>query len=228
VAEVVRYELADGVATVTMDDGKVNALSLEMLSQLDAAFDRAEADGAIVVLAGRPGRFSGGFDLSVLNAGGPDATAMLHAGFTMSERMLSFPAPIVLAVTGHAIAMGLFLVCSGDYRVGPDGEFRLTANEVAIGLPLPRAAIEILRQRLTPAHLQRAANLAEVYAPSEAVAAGFLDIVVAPDAVVASAHEVAREYLALDLAAHTSTKRRLREGSLEALRAAIERDFPPA
>ena len=225
---MVQYELDGGVATIVMDDGKANALSRDMLGELGAAFDRAESDGAVVVLTGRPGRFSGGFDLNVLNAGGPDARAMLRAGFDLSERMLSFPTPIVVACTGHAVAMGLFLMCSADYRIGADGPFRVTANEVAIGLPLPLAAIEILRIRLAPSHLQRAANLAEVYTPADAVTAGLLDAVAAPDDVIATAQEVARGFLELDLAAHATTKLRVRAASLEALHAAIEGDFRPA
>lgn len=225
-AEIVGYELDGGVATVTMDDGKVNALSLSMLGAIGVALDRAEADGAVVVLAGRPGRFSGGFDLGVLNAGGADARAMLRAGFELGERMLRFPNPIVCGVTGHAIAMGLFLVCSGDYRIGADGPFRITANEVAIGLTLPQSAIEILRVRAAPAHLQRAANLSEVYTPAGAVTAGLLDAVVPPDDVVSSAQEAARGFLALDRKAHADSKLRVREASLTALRAAIEAEFP--
>ena len=91
---------------------------------------------------------------------------MLRAGFELAERMLSFPMPVVIACTGHAVAMGVFLVLSGDYRIGVAGRYKITANEVAIGLTLPRAAIEICRQRLTPAHFSRATVLAEVFPPS--------------------------------------------------------------
>ena len=150
-ANLVSYRFESPVATITMDDGKVNVLSLDMLGQLGAALDRAQHEGAVVVLTGRVGVFSGGFDLAVLRAGGPDATAMLHAGFDLAERILSFPLPVVVACTGHAVAMGVFLLLSGDHRLGVDGPFRLTANEVAIGLTMPHAAVEICRQRLSPA-----------------------------------------------------------------------------
>jgi enoyl-CoA hydratase len=76
-----------------MDDGKVNALSRPMLTELGAALDRAAADRAVVVLTGREGVFSAGFDLPVLRAGGPPAAELLHAGFELAERMLAFPAP---------------------------------------------------------------------------------------------------------------------------------------
>jgi enoyl-CoA hydratase/carnithine racemase len=224
VSAMVGYQLREAVATVTMDDGKVNALSLRMLEGLGEAFDRAEADGAVVVLSGRPGVFSAGFDLQALRAGGAGAVSMLQAGFELAERMLSFPTPVVVACSGHAIAMGSFLVLSGDYRVGASGEFRVTANEVAIGLTMPRAAIEICRQRLVPAHFNRAVMLAEVYSPADAVTAGFLDRVVEPDEVAGAAASAAQRLAALDLAAHLSTKLRARSGLLRDLRVAIEED----
>jgi enoyl-CoA hydratase len=221
---LVSYELADSIATITMDDGKVNALSLAMLGEVRAAFDRAEADGAVVVLTGREGMFSAGFDLRVIAAGTVETVDLLQAGFGLAERILSHPHPVVIAVPGHAIAMGLFLVLSGDYRLGAAGRFKLTANEVAIGMTLPETAIEILRQRLAPAHLQRAALLSEVYDPDAAVAAGMLDRVVPAPELADAARAVAAGFTQLDMAAHASTKRRLRDASLRTLRAAIDRD----
>ncbi|HYK66019.1 MAG TPA: crotonase/enoyl-CoA hydratase family protein, partial [Patescibacteria group bacterium] len=147
----VSYELRDSVATITMDDGKVNAMSPAMLSALNDALDKATSDRAIVVLTGRRGTFSAGFDLKVLGAGGPDAQQMVTAGFELGYRMLSFPAPIVVACSGHAIAMGAFLLLSADYRLGADGPFRIGANEVAIGITMPHFGVEICRQRLAPA-----------------------------------------------------------------------------
>lgn len=218
----VTYDLADGIATITIDDGKANALSLDMLNAIGSALDRAEADGAVVVLSGRAGMFSAGFDLRVLRGGGSDMVAMVRGGFALAERMLSFPLPIVVACSGHAIAMGLFLVLSGDYRVGVDGPFKLTANEVAIGLTLPPVAIEICRQRLAPAHLHRAAILAEVYAPDDALDAGMLDRVVSAAELADVARTAAARYAQLDLAAHAATKLLVQEESLRAIRAGLE------
>ena len=177
-ASLVSYDRTDSVATITMDDGKVNVLSISMLEELNAALDHAVADSAVVVLRGRDGVFSAGFDLKVLNAGGADALAMLRGGFELAERLLSFPTPVLNVCTGHTIAMGGFLLLSGDYRLGIDGPFRITANEVAIGLTLPQAAIELCRQRLTPAGFNRAVTLAEVFSPETAVAVGYLDRIV--------------------------------------------------
>ncbi len=221
---LVSYQLESSVATITMNDGKVNALSSRMLSELGGALDQALADRAVVVLTGRPGVFSAGFDLRVLKARGDEAAALLRTGFGMAERLLAFPAPVVIACTGHAVAMGVFLVLSGDYRIGTSGAFKITANEVAIGMTMPRAAIEICRQRLAPAHLLRAIALAEPYTPDDAVAAGFLDRVVPAAELAGTARGVATMLTSLDRKAHTESKQRLRGPMLEALRRANEAD----
>ncbi len=222
VRNLVTYHESDAIATITMDDGKVNALSQQMFDEVNAALDRAEAAGATVVLAGREGIFSAGFDLGVLRAGGAAAVTLVRTGFELSARLLAFPAPVVIACTGHAIAMGVFLLLSGDFRFGAPGAYRITANEVAIGLTMPRPAIEISRQLLTPAHFNRAMVLAEVYSPDEAAAAGFLDRVV-PEPVPA-ALAAAQRFGQLDRAAHAATKRRIRGPVADAIRQSLEDD----
>src|SRR5262249_51718111 len=130
---LVTYDRTDAVATITLDDGKVNVLSPPMQSAIHVALDRAEADDAAVVLLGRDGVLSAGFDLDVLRDGGPDSIAMVRGGFELAARVLAFPRPVVIGCTGHAVAMGAFLLLSGDYRLGVAGDYLLTANEVAIG-----------------------------------------------------------------------------------------------
>ena len=220
------YALDGRIASIVMDDGKANALSVGMFEDINAAFDRAEAEDALVVLRGREGKFSAGFDLGVLGAGGAEAGVMLRSGFALAQRVLEFPQPVVMACTGHAIAMGLFLLLSGDYRIGVTGaDHKLVANEAAIGLTMPWAAVEILRQKLHPAHFQRATNLAETYNPDTAVVAGMLDAVVPADELIPAAEAKAAELAAtLNATAHTASKLRAREQTLAALREARERD----
>jgi enoyl-CoA hydratase len=220
--ELVSYDLSGGVATLTMDDGKVNVLSSAMQQAIHAGLDRAEGDGAAVVLAGREGIFSAGFDLATLRGGGPAGAEMVNGGFELAGRVLAFPRPVAMACTGHAVAMGLFLMFSGDYRVGAAGSFTLRANEVAIGLTMPHPAIEILRLRLAPAVFDRAVVLAEGFSPADAPQTGFLDRVVAPAEVVAAAQEVAATTGSLDQAAHHASKLRVRAAALEAIRAEVE------
>lgn len=220
----VAYELADGVATITMDDGRANALSPAMQHAIHAELDRAEADGAAVVLAGREGRFSGGFDLSVFNDGVEATRDMVIGGFELALRLLEFPKPTVVACTGHAMAMGAFLLLSADYRVGAAGPFKIAANEVAIGMTLPYTPIELMRLRLSPSAVQRSAVLAEVFDPIGAVTVGYLDHIVEPEAVLASAQDAAARFLQLDQGAHAATKQRVRADVLGAVREAIAAD----
>jgi enoyl-CoA hydratase len=221
---LVSYELRDSIATIAMDDGKMNVLSSDMFAQLGAAFDRARTDRAPVVLTGREGVFSAGFDVRVLAAGGPGAHAMVRAGFELAERILAFPAPVVVACSGHALAMGVFLVLSGDYRVGVPGPHRIGANEVAIGITMPFFGVEICRQRLAPAHFHRAVINAELYRPEEAVAAGFFDRVVPAAELQGVSRSIAADLAKLDAGAHAATKLRARHHALTAIRAAIEAD----
>jgi enoyl-CoA hydratase len=218
------YELDGGIATVTLDDGKANVMSVAMLRSLNQSIDRAEADGAALLLHGRPGMFSGGFDLAVFKRDRAEQLQMLEMGARLTERLLAYPRPVVVACTGHAIAMGVFLLLSADVRIGVDQGARIQINETAIGLTLPHFAIEVARQRLSPAHLNLAAVTAEPYTPAQALAAGFLDEIVPADVLAGAARERMARLLKLDAEAFTATKLRLRRGVLDALRDAIDAD----
>jgi enoyl-CoA hydratase len=226
--DMVTYERNEAVATITLDDGKVNVLSPTMQTAINGALDRAEAeieagDVKAIVLAGNAKVFSAGFDLSVFNSG--DAAAaqgMLAGGFELSIRTLSFPAPVIMAATGPAIAMGSFLLLSGDVRIGSPRS-RCQANEVAIGMTLPISAIEIMRARLTRAAFQRAVSMAAVFAGDDAIAAGWLDEVVEPENVLARASDVAAEAAAtLNTRAHVASKLKARDEALKAIRGGID------
>jgi enoyl-CoA hydratase len=222
-----RYELDGGVATVTIDDGKVNAFSISMLNALHEALDRAERDGAVVVLAGRERCLSAGFDLKTFGEGGERVLEMLRLGATLAERVLSFPRPVLVACSGHAVAAGSFLMLAADLRLAADGPFRIGLNEVQIGLTVPWFAIELARQRLHPAHFDAAVVTARMYSPGEAVAAGFVDRVVAPRELLAQTLDAARALSELDANAHAMTKLRAREDALRRLRAAIASELTP-
>jgi enoyl-CoA hydratase len=224
-ATAVRYQrVSDGVSVITLDDGKANALSLPMQAAIGDALDAAERDDAAVVLEGRPGMFSGGFDLATLQGADQAAAAMVIGGFRLAERLLRFPNPVVVACSGHAVAMGAFLLLAVDQRLGAAGDFRIVANEVAIGLTMPRAAIELCRLRLSPAHFHRAVLTSHVHDPHAAVAAGFLDEVVAPDALAPTSLAAAARLRGLDVAAYRGTKARAVGPALELLAEAIAAD----
>lgn len=221
---LVTYEPHDALAHVRMDDGKANALSPRMIEGLTTALERARAEERAILLLGRTGVFSAGFDRSVLGSGGRAAGDMFLAGFALAEQLLSFPRPIVAACGGHALAMGAFLLLSVDYRVGAEGPFKIGENEVAVGLTMPHFGIEVSRQRLLPSFFQRSVINAEIHTPAQALAAGFLDRVVPPSELEASASRVATELAQLPATAYAATKERTRAQGLAAIRHAIELD----
>jgi len=210
---------------ICMDDGKANALSFAMLDALGSALDTAAASGKVVVIAGRPGRFSAGFDLAVMGAGGEAMLRLLRQGAELSRRLLTFDTPVILAVSGHALAMGALLCLSADYRIGLRGNYKLGLNEVAIGMTLPWFGIELARARLDETQLSQAVGLARVYDPASAVAAGYLDEASDEAQFQARIGEVAATFATLDMAAHKATKARVREPLLKGLEDALRRDF---
>jgi enoyl-CoA hydratase len=221
---LVSYTLDDGVATLTLSNGKVNAVSHEVITEFNSALDQAEQDGAVVIITGQPGILSGGYDLKVMMKGPQHAIDLVAAGSTLARRMLSHPQPIIVACSGHAVAKGAFLLLSADYRIGVEGPFSIGLNEVQIGMTMHHVGILLARDRLSNAAFQRSVISAEMFTPAAAVDAGFLDRVVAPEQLLSAAMEVAQRLKKLNMGAHKGTKRKARKALLDALDAAIEVD----
>jgi enoyl-CoA hydratase len=217
----VTYELRGDVALVGFDDGKANVISQASCSALNTALDRAENEAKALVIAGRPGRFSAGFDLSVMKQGGAAVAKMVTEGARLGLRFYGFPIPTVAAVTGHALAMGAVLLMTIDERIAAGGAFKIGLNEAAIGMSLPDFALILARDRLSPTHLIRATANAEIFAPDAAVQAGFVDRVVDAERAVDQALERAQELSALDTPSHRAIKYAMRAQSLVALRESI-------
>lgn len=220
-AELVKFSVVNDVATLAMDDGKANAYGPEMIAALSAGLDRAAAEARAVVIRGRPGVFCAGFDLKIIR-GDDDAArdAMRKAGRTLLEKAYLHPQPLLIACTGHALAAGALLLLTGDYRIGTAGDFKIGLNETQIGLALPAFGLELARDRLRPTHLTTATALATLYGPDEALEAGYLDAVSAPDALAADAQTKAEQLVALDGEAVATTKLRLRASTIERIAAA--------
>lgn len=214
--EIVTYSLADGIATLTMDDGKANAMAPAMSAALNAGLDRAATEAKAVVIRGRDGVFCGGFDLKIIRGDDePLKTQMRDAGMTLLKRLYLSPQPIVVAVTGHAIAMGALLLLAGDARIGLAGDFRIGLNETAIGLAMPASGVEIARDRLAPTAFQRAVINAELFSPEDAAAAGYLDQVAASADFDTAVAEASKTLAELDGATFAEVKRRVRQGTLD-------------
>ena len=220
-----QYRLSDGVARIRIDDGKRNALSPGVLRQIYAAFDQAKNDKAAVILTGRESVFSAGFDLKVMKRGGLNAMRMLRAGYGLPAVVLSHPYPVVVACNGHAMAMGVFLMLSADYVIGSRGEFKIAANEVALGLTMPRVAAAMLRHRLAPAAYQRAVTLSEFFDVESALGAGFFDELADPADAMQRAESRIEEFGKLDPVAHAASKRRIRRALIRQLRRSVWLDL---
>jgi enoyl-CoA hydratase len=216
--------IADGIASITLDDGKVNALSSEMLADIGASLDEAESAGAVVVLQGRAGMFSAGFDLGTFKRGREATAAMLLAGAQLIERLLAFPRPVLSVCTGHAYPAGAFLMLSSDVRFGVAGPWRIGMNEVAIGLTLPKFAVELARHRLTPTGFARITTGA-MFPPEEALRFGYLDRILDADALAGAVREEAQRLHQLDMPSFIATKARINAYALDAIRAAVDEEL---
>ena len=215
-------EIQNDIAFIRMDDGKANAINFEMVAALNAALDKAEAEAKAVVLAGRDGRFSGGFDLNAFASLGADGVyKLLDAGAELLLRLYGGPLPVVAACTGHAIAMGVFILNACDTRVGVNGEYKIGANEAITGMNLPIFAMELARDRMNPAHLTRAMVQGFIYDPKGAVEAGYLDMLADADKVEATALAVASQLAQLPGKAYAWNKKAVRKATIDRIRASL-------
>jgi enoyl-CoA hydratase len=222
--DLIDYHLDDGVATLTLDNGKVNAISPAMIEAFNQALDQAEADRALVVITGQPGILSAGYDLKVMTAGPQQAVDLVTAGSTLARRLLAHPHPVIVACTGHAVAKGAFLLLAADYRIGIEGPYHIGLNEVMIGMTMHHAGIELARDRLRRSAFHRAVICAEMFDPQGALSAGFLDEVVAADALPQAAAKAVQRLKSLNQLAHRNTKLKVRERLLKSLDDAIAKD----
>lgn len=210
---------------ITMDDGKANALSFDMLEHINASLDKAAATGKVVILTGREGRFSAGFDLSIMSQGGETTMNLLRSGADIARRILNFDTPVILAITGHSMAMGALLMLCGDYRIGTAGDFKLGLNETAIGMPMPYFGTALGQYRLNKRYQHQAITLATIYAPEAAVSAGYLDEVVPASDLLERAEALANQYAMLDMNAFKISKGRMQERVNAELDTAFEREL---
>lgn len=224
----VTYEVRDRIAHVTFANGKANALSHDVLDGISAALERAEdapeQEVGAVLLTATPGMFSGGFDLQVMRSTPAAAGKLVTDGGELIARMYGGPVPVVVACTGHAIAAGALLLLGADARVGARGEFRIGLIETQIGLVLPRWAVELAEERLSPRHLQPATVGARVYGPDGAADAGFLDAVVPTESLADAALTEAKRWAELPRATYRGQVRMVRGARLARLADAIAAD----
>ena len=215
-------KIENGIAIVTMDDGKANAISLTMLDAVNACLDEAES-ADVLVLTGRPDRFSASFDLKFMGGAEPeDVRRLVTGGGKLAMRLFTWKQPVVIASTGHAIAMGSFLLLGGDTRISARGAYKVGANETAIGMTLPGFAVELPRARLNPMYLTESLIQGRLYTPDEAVPVGWLDRVVEPDELMDAAMAEAERLKPLSGGAYYRNKLLARQPAIDAVMPTLE------
>lgn len=213
----------DDVSIITLDDGKANVFSANMSNTINSLLDDVPDDRGSLLFTGRPGLFSAGFDLKTISGGDPKAALeMTTAGFKLLSRIYSFPRPVIAASSGHAIALGAFLLCCADYRLGAAGNFIVQANETRNGMAIPTPILEISKSRILKNHWYRAILNAEAYSISDSVDAGYIDEVVDPDELMSKSLEVAKDLATLSHPHYKLTKDLDQQAVLKRINDSIE------
>lgn len=222
---LVHYTTEDNYAIIKIVNGKVNAISHEVIDEINECLETAEKDERVVIITGQEGILSGGYDLKVMTKSADAAKDLVSRGSKLSHRLLSFPYPVIMACGGHAVAKGAFLLLSADYRLGVEGDFKIGLNEVQIGMTMHHAGIAIAKHKLPAVFFERSVNNGEMYNPKEAITAGFLDKIVPSEHLLPTAVKVAQLFGKINKTAHKNTKLKVRKDFLGNLERAIELDL---
>lgn len=224
-SDVLTYRLDGSVAVLVLDDGKANVFNDHSIGAIHDALDRAQQEAGAVVLTGRPGRFSGGFDLAVMGSDPHTMRALVRSGAELLLRIWEFPRPVIVACTGHAVAAGAMFLLAADYRIGVEGEWSIGLNEVGIGMPLPVFTVELARARLDPRAFTRATLHAELYDGEGAVRAGYLDEAVPADELLDRVMAKAAEMAKFAPSGYLPSKHRARRALADYVRASLDDDM---
>ena len=178
-AKIATLTNKDDISIITLDDGKANVFSPKMIQDVNECLDKVPTESGALIITGRDGMFSAGFDLKIISSGDMQATMdMSLSGFKLLSRIFSFPRPILAACSGHGIALGTFLLCCCDYRIGVKGDYMIGANEMRTNMVIPIPILELISHRVTASHKYRAILGAEMYSIQDGVEAGLIDEIV--------------------------------------------------
>lgn len=224
-SRTVTHETIDTISVIRIDDGKANALGHEVIDAIDAALDDSTGARA-VVLFGREGRFSAGFDLAVMKEGSAAAQGLVRRGAELCMRLYGWPAPVLAGSDGHALAAGALLLLSCDVRVGSETPGRIGLPETTIGMPLPVFATELARDRVSRRHFTAATLLGTTYGPQEACDVGFLDRVVPVDDLETAVLDLARGHAeTIDPAGFARTRINARHATIDHVAGTLDADL---
>jgi len=208
----------DGVATLLLDGGPVNALTADRLEAFADQIEALEAPALVICSAHKV--LSAGLDLKYAQGADEAEAARIVAGLNRAFLALyECPVPVICAAAGSAIAGGLFFVLASDWRIAGQGaQFGLA--EVRVGVDFPAVPLGIARAELGPVEARRLMLPGQPIGAEEARARGIVDEVLAPEAVLAAAQAKAAEMARSPAGAYASVKAQLRGDTIAAIRAA--------
>ncbi len=224
---MLEQDINDDIVTLRMAHGKANAADIEFLAALENRFLEL-ADARAVILSSSGSMFSAGVDLARMIEGGQAYAAKF---IPMLDRVLrvmfEFPAPLVTAVNGHAIAGGCMFALTGDYRLMARGKGRIGAPELMVSVPFPSAPLELLRFALPPQVLQKHIYTGETLLADAAQSQGFVDEVTEADGLMERATTMARHLARIPARNFRLNKQMLRDTTVQRMLAG-EKDHNPA
>lgn len=194
VRDVIELEHDGDVAVLRLDHGPVNALDPELCDAVAARFRSPGTDPArAVVLTGAGRAFSAGADLRrLVTEGEPYARRFVPALDGLFRSVFELGKPVVAAVNGHAIAGGAVLAAAADVVLMAEGSARIGIPELAVGVPFPRVAMEVVRYAVGDQVARRLIIGAATHLPADARAMGLVDDVLPADDLLPAAIARAR------------------------------------
>ncbi|MGZ0656682.1 enoyl-CoA hydratase/isomerase family protein [Coraliomargarita sp. W4R72] len=210
-----------GVATITLNRGKVNAFNEAMVEQLQAAFIALQADAAVqaVILTGQGKFFSFGFDIPEFLPYTPQEFTHYLTKFTdLYRSIFLFPKPVLAALNGHTMAGGCMLAAACDWRGMVTGRAKIALNEITFGATVLAGATEILAYSTGSKNAQNILYSGRLWTAEQAHSLGLIDTVCEEAALTEATQVKAQALASQDPSAFASIKALLRQPIAERIR----------
>jgi enoyl-CoA hydratase len=211
------------ISTIIIDDGKANVFSAQMSRDINECLDEVATEEGCLIITGREGMFSAGLDLKTIQSGDIELIQEMSINaFKLLARIFSFPRPVIAACSGHGIALGTFLLCCCDYRIGVKGDFMIGANEMRTNMVIPDPILELIKFRVSQSHKYRAVLGAEMYSLDKAIEAGLMDEIVPAETLMNAANEKAKDLSTMGHPSYSMTKELFIADPLKKINEAID------
>ncbi len=213
---IVRVEAREGIALITLDRPPANAFVPELIEELHQAFAGSSEARAVLLASALPNLFSAGWDLpTIVHFDRGQMRRFVDSYCDLVREVFAFGAPVLAALSGHAIAGGLILAAAADERYAGEGQAKFGLSEVALGVPVPACLLEVFRHAIGARTTERLAAAGENCSAQGAVSIGLADRALEPEELPARAWERIRFLADRPTRAHAAIKRRIRAEALE-------------